>query len=63
MFTRFEGNFWYKLEYYTTGRNDYTAGKCNFCRILENDALMKSSRERVRTTVPTLKTPHFFKCF
>ena len=43
MFSRVEGNYWYKLEHYTTGRNDYTGGESDFCRILEHDTLMKSS--------------------
>ena len=42
MFSRVEGNYWYKLEHYTTNRNDYTAGESDFFRILEHDVLIKS---------------------
>ena len=37
MFIRVQGNFWYNLEGHTTRRNDFKAGKSDFCRFFKND--------------------------
>ena len=37
MFIRVQGNVWYNLEGHTTRRNDFKAGKSDFCRFFKND--------------------------
>ena len=37
MFLRVQGIFWYQLYDYTTRRNDFAAGKSDFCRFSRND--------------------------
>ena len=39
MFVRVSVNVWYKLEYHTTRRNEYTTGESDFCRFYEIEAV------------------------
>ena len=37
IFVRVQGNVWCNLKGHTTRRNDFKAGKSDFCRLFKND--------------------------